>query len=191
MRRHDCCCMAAARRRCCRICATPGTRRVWSWKDWRVGRGSKPQPAPPDRFENRSTRMDQVILRALIVLLVVINLGVAAWWAARAPAPAAPVAEAPAGVPRLQLLREAPRRALPPAAAPATVVLPAVASADTTPRNVSASARIRHQRPYVAHTNACNRRGCRRECVKSRMDRPAAGVCSAAAAVAPGSASPG
>jgi len=76
--------------------------------------------------------MDRVILRALIVLLVVINLGVAAWWAARAPAPPSPVAEAPAGVPRLQLLREAPRPALPPAAAPSNVVLPAVASADTT-----------------------------------------------------------
>ena len=74
-----------------------------------------------------------MILRALIVLLVVINLGVAAWWAARAPVPPSPAAEAPAGVPRLQLLSEAPRRALPPAPAPSsTVVLPAAASAETT-----------------------------------------------------------
>jgi hypothetical protein len=50
-----------------------------------------------------------MILRALIVLLVVINMGVAAWWATRAPTPPSPVVEAPAGVPRLQLLREAPR----------------------------------------------------------------------------------
>ena len=50
-----------------------------------------------------------MFLRALIVLLVVVNLGVAAWWATRAPPPTpAPVAQ-PAGVPRLQLLREAPR----------------------------------------------------------------------------------
>lgn len=75
-----------------------------------------------------------MILRALIVLLVVINLGVAAWWAARAPAPPAPVTEAPAGVPRLQLLREAPppevRRA---PASTGTAALPPVASVGTTP----------------------------------------------------------
>ncbi len=75
-----------------------------------------------------------MILRALIVLLVVINLGVAAWWATRAPEPPAPVAEAPAGVPRLQLLREAPRPAVRPAPATSgTAVLPAVVSVATTP----------------------------------------------------------
>lgn len=62
-----------------------------------------------------------MILRALIVLLVVINLGVAAWWATRAPpAPPRPV-EMPAGVPRLQLLHESPR----PLAARATPATPA------------------------------------------------------------------
>ena len=71
-----------------------------------------------------------MILRALIVLLVVINLGVAAWWAARAPAPPAPVAEAPAGVPRLQLLHEVPRSAA--RRAPAAAV-PAVVPAGTAP----------------------------------------------------------
>lgn len=50
-----------------------------------------------------------MLLRALLVFLVVINLGVAAWWALRAPAPAAPPVELPAGVPKLQLLSEAPR----------------------------------------------------------------------------------
>lgn len=67
-----------------------------------------------------------MLLRALIVLLVVVNLGVAAWWATRAPppAPAAPVA--PAGVPRLQLLREVPRPARP---APAPATTPAVPAA--------------------------------------------------------------
>ena len=78
--------------------------------------------------------MVRMILRALIVLLVVINLGVAAWWAARAPAPPSPVVEASAGVPRLQLLREVPRPALPAAPVPSSsVVVRAVASAGTTP----------------------------------------------------------
>lgn len=74
-----------------------------------------------------------MILRAIIVLLVVLNIGVAAWWATRAPAPAPRVAEAPAGVPRLQLLREVPRRAAPPApASSSTVALPAQAQVATT-----------------------------------------------------------
>ena len=64
-----------------------------------------------------------MLLRALIVLLVVVNLGVAAWWATRAPPPAPAAPATPAGVPRLQLLREAPRPARPapaPEATPAT-----------------------------------------------------------------------
>jgi hypothetical protein len=52
-----------------------------------------------------------MLLRALLVFLVVINLGVAAWWALRAPAPPSSSVELPAGVPKLQLLSEAPRRA--------------------------------------------------------------------------------
>lgn len=48
-----------------------------------------------------------MLARSLIVLLVVLNLGVAAWWMARdEAAPAAPAAEPPAGVARLQLLGE-------------------------------------------------------------------------------------
>ena len=48
-----------------------------------------------------------MLIRALIVLLVVLNLGVAAWWLSRpAVAPAATPA-APEGVARLQLLSEA------------------------------------------------------------------------------------
>ena len=77
--------------------------------------------------------MDRMILRALIVLLVVINLGVAAWWATRAPAPPPLVAEAPAGVPRLQLLREAPRLVQSAPASANTAALPAAVAADTTP----------------------------------------------------------
>ncbi len=58
--------------------------------------------------------------RSLIVLLLVLNLGVAAWWSLR-PAPAAPPAPAqPEGVPRLQLVGEAGSPPTPhPAPAPA------------------------------------------------------------------------
>ena len=49
-----------------------------------------------------------MIHRALIVLLVVINLGVAAWWALRTPATPDTRIEMPQGVPRLQLLQENP-----------------------------------------------------------------------------------
>ena len=63
-----------------------------------------------------------MILRALIVLLVVINVGVAAWWTLRAPSPPPPVAADPAGVPRLQLLREATRPSAPSASAPAATI---------------------------------------------------------------------
>lgn len=60
-----------------------------------------------------------MLLRALIVLLLVLNIGVGAWWATRdAPPPPAEPAQ-PAGVPRLQLLHEAPRRASPPTPRPA------------------------------------------------------------------------
>ncbi|MDN5782202.1 MAG: SPOR domain-containing protein [Luteimonas sp.] len=48
-----------------------------------------------------------MLARALIVLLVVLNLGVTAWWMARDEvAPAAVAVESPTGVARLQLLRE-------------------------------------------------------------------------------------
>lgn len=67
-----------------------------------------------------------MFLRALIVLLVVVNLGVAAWWATRAPPPTPMPAGQPAGVPRLQLLREAPPRPVRSVPAPvvATPVVP-------------------------------------------------------------------
>lgn len=45
--------------------------------------------------------------RALLVLLVVLNLGVAAWWLARPAAIQPPLPAAPEGVPRLQLVGEA------------------------------------------------------------------------------------
>jgi hypothetical protein len=45
--------------------------------------------------------------RALLVLLVVLNLGVAAWWLARPAATRPPLPAVPEGVPRLQLVGEA------------------------------------------------------------------------------------
>lgn len=49
--------------------------------------------------------------RALVVLLLMLNLGVALWWVAR-PAPVeTPARDVPAGVARLQLLDEVPARA--------------------------------------------------------------------------------
>ena len=58
--------------------------------------------------------------RALIVLLLVLNVGVATWWATRQPPPP-PVQVQPPGIARLQLLAEAPKRATvqPAAAMPA------------------------------------------------------------------------
>jgi len=57
--------------------------------------------------------------RAILVLLLVMNLAVAAWWLTRdAPAPAATVAAAPTGIPRLRLLSEG-RAAVPEPVAPA------------------------------------------------------------------------
>ena len=46
-----------------------------------------------------------MLIRATIVLLLVLNLGVAAWWVLH-DAPPAPVVPQPSGVPRLQLLDE-------------------------------------------------------------------------------------
>lgn len=63
--------------------------------------------------------IDRMLTRALIVLLLVLNLGVAAWWALR-PAPRVAVDTALAGVPKLQLAseRKAPVRAPEPASPP-------------------------------------------------------------------------
>ncbi|WP_368562484.1 SPOR domain-containing protein [Pseudoxanthomonas sp. UTMC 1351] len=58
-----------------------------------------------------------MLIRALIVLLFVLNLGVAAWWITR-PAPEPPLPpELPAGVARLQLVDEPQANAAPPPAA--------------------------------------------------------------------------
>lgn len=63
-----------------------------------------------------------MLTRALIVLLIVLNLGVAAWWALR-PAPRVAADTALAGVPKLQLANE--RKPPAPAMAPAPTQVPA------------------------------------------------------------------
>lgn len=71
-----------------------------------------------------------MLIRALIVLLVVLNLGAAAWWLTRPaaePAPAPP--ELPVGVARLQLVDEAPAPASPAHPAPGAGATPDVVAA--------------------------------------------------------------
>lgn len=58
-----------------------------------------------------------MLIRATIVLLAVLNLGVAAWWLWR-PMPVAASVEQPVGVPRLVLLEEIPPVASAPPVAP-------------------------------------------------------------------------
>lgn len=71
--------------------------------------------------------------RALIVLLLVLNVGVATWWATRQ-VPPSPVLAPPPGVERLQLLAEAPRRAAPaPATTPPVATAKAIAPAQIAP----------------------------------------------------------
>lgn len=71
-----------------------------------------------------------MLARAILVLLIVLNAGAAAWWIAHGPAPAAVEAAPPPGVARLQLVSE--RQGQPaPAVAPATDPTPAAASPAT------------------------------------------------------------
>jgi hypothetical protein len=74
-------------------------------------------------------RIDAMFSRALIVLLLVLNVGVAAWWAVRA-VPQPPAVVQPEGIARLQLLREMPPGARPKPRAP---VAPPAVAATTTP----------------------------------------------------------
>lgn len=95
-------------------------------------------------------RILSMFARALIVLLLVLNLGVAVWWLLR-PEPAAPGLPAhPAGVPRLQLLREAGVAA----SAPATAPQPAAASTATaaTPPRAAAPAEGQTEEPTAEST---------------------------------------
>lgn len=76
-----------------------------------------------------------MLIRALIVLLIVLNLGVAAWWISR-PEPLPPaLSPQPAGVPRLQLLSESGKAAaaVPQAPAPTASAAPIIAAPAAAP----------------------------------------------------------
>ena len=72
--------------------------------------------------------------RALIVLLLVLNLGVATWWALRPATALSPMIGAPTGAPRLLLLREAPQPARAVTVATTPAVAPEPATLIATPR---------------------------------------------------------
>lgn len=86
-----------------------------------------------------------MLIRALIVLLLVLNLGVAAWWLWSAPPSAGPSVALPANVARLQLVRErgvgTTGTAAVPFAAPADAEAAAAATAasDAPPANATAA----------------------------------------------------
>lgn len=85
-----------------------------------------------------------MLVRALLVLLLMLNLGVTAWWGLRAPV-APPTPDAPSlGIARLQLLseRDAPAaraNARPAASPPSTALRDATVSASTPPTAVPAA----------------------------------------------------
>jgi len=85
-------------------------------------------------------------LRASIVLLAVLNLGVAAWWLLRPEAVPAPVVEAPSGIARLQLLSE--RVGPAPAPVEATAAQPDVTETPTPPAAPAAAAPAVAERCY-------------------------------------------
>lgn len=64
-----------------------------------------------------------MLVRALIVLLIALNIGVAAWWIARPVAPAAAEEKLPLGVARLQLAGESTAAAAPAPSAPAAALV--------------------------------------------------------------------
>ena len=76
-----------------------------------------------------------MLIRALIVLLIVLNLGVAAWWISRPAAQAAILPEQPAGGARLQLLSESrtTAKAVPPEPVPAVAQAPVEAAPTPAP----------------------------------------------------------
>ena len=86
-------------------------------------------------------------LRALIVLLTVLNLGVAAWWLSRPDAPAVAVEDAPSGIARLQLVSERPANVRP---APAAAPSPAQASPAVPPPPATAAAAVAAPVPSAA-----------------------------------------
>lgn len=72
-------------------------------------------------------RIGTMFARALIVLLLVLNLGMALWWATRTDSAVPSPIQSPAGTARLQLLSEVPQRVMPApiASAPPAAAIPA------------------------------------------------------------------
>ena len=64
-----------------------------------------------------------MLIRALLLLLVVLNLGTAAWWLTRQPERTPALPTQPVGIPRLQLLSEAPKPVVAPPAPMTTAVV--------------------------------------------------------------------
>ncbi|MCI2262190.1 SPOR domain-containing protein [Xanthomonas indica] len=99
-----------------------------------------------------------MLVRALLVVLTILNLGVAVWWAMQPPTPpSAPMPAVPAGVATLQLVHEAPSPAAtppPPAAAPAAAQdsVAAADAADSTPAPASAPAAATTAAPATTST---------------------------------------
>jgi hypothetical protein len=79
-----------------------------------------------------------MLTRALIVLLIVLNLGVAAWWALR-PVPRVAADNALAGVPKLQLASErgSPSPIAVPASTPATTMPAAIPANESGAKNAA------------------------------------------------------
>ncbi len=89
-------------------------------------------------------------LRASLVLLVVLNLGVALWWGLRSDAPPAPAEEAPSGIARLQLLSERPDpRPTAPAVAASTETSAAPAAPSATPAATATPERCFSAGPFA------------------------------------------
>lgn len=94
-----------------------------------------------------------MLSRALIVLLIVLNAGVALWWATRPVPIPAQATDArsdgqDSGIARLQLLREVPRSALALRPAPAPAIPPPVATPAATP-DASAAQRCYALGPFT------------------------------------------
>ena len=74
-----------------------------------------------------------MLIRALLVLLVALNLGAAAWWISRRPPQSLALPAQPAGVPRLQLLSEHRAQGVIVSPAPAPPAAPLSPSESTPP----------------------------------------------------------
>lgn len=90
-----------------------------------------------------------MLVRALIVLLIALNLGVAAWWIARPAPPAPPREQLPLGVARLRMVDEPRSTAKPQAVAPAKATAAAAPTASS-PAPLPASAAPASSTPTTA-----------------------------------------